>query len=121
MPISRRSILTGSASGVGLVVTGAAPSLAQTAPTAQSNATLAPPTDYQIEMAVNYRPREDTGAPLKLYGEQGNGIIERAKQDNGPVWGAPTMTGAERDAREHKARIDQADSDWEKRRRRTGH
>ena len=32
MPISRRSLLTGSASGVGLVVSGAAPSLAQAGP-----------------------------------------------------------------------------------------
>ena len=42
MPISRRSILTGSASGVGLVVTGAAPSLAQSAPAARNGERSAP-------------------------------------------------------------------------------
>ena len=42
MPISRRSILTGSASGVGLVVTGAAPSLAQSAPAAGNGGRPAP-------------------------------------------------------------------------------
>jgi hypothetical protein len=110
---------------IGPALLSALPALAQTTPA--TDATLPPMTDQQIFMVRSYTPpRRNAGTNWARLAEieaanNRAAMQDRPPQSTGPTWGASTMTNAERDRAEHKARMDKANSEWEKRQNRTGH